>query len=399
MAQNWVVTWQKRLFLRTVDALLWPVSLVGRARRRPQSRAFRKILVLEFWHLGDAVLAEPFLRTLRQRFPASEIVLLCKPGTRTLLEPSGLVDRFILADIPWTAFSAKYSIKRYRSADFSGLVRRLRAERFDLTLDARMDVRSNVLTWLIGARRRIGFDSPGGRSLLTDRISPPTAASHKVSDWLGLLGPLGGVPEASPARLRPSDNASRSVGGQLDALGADRNRILVAVHPSARLAVRRWPLERFREIVNALAARDDVQVIVVQDPDGYGAELAEVPGVLTIRPGLDELVAYLNCCDLFIGNDSGPAHIAAAVGAPTVAIFGSAVSAWYRPLGLDHRVIQIDDMSCRPCFDHCTRSENFCITGISVQTVRNAVEESIGRVLARRSFAVDLNSVASDIPA
>ncbi len=316
-----------------------------------------------------------------------------------LLEPSGVVDRFIVADIPWTSFSGKYSPGRYRSADFYGLMRRLRAERFDLTLDARMDVRSNLLTWAIGARRRIGFDAPGGRALLTDRLPPPTERSHKVNDWLALLEPLGGPPELSPAVLTVSATTGAQVRQQLASLGADLQRIIVGVHPSARLAVRRWPLDRFRRVVESLAARDDVQVLLIQDPDGYGSELGRSPGVITVRPQLSELAAYLELCDMFIGNDSGPAHIAAAVGTPTITIFGSAVSEWYRPLGLGHRVVQVDEMPCRPCFDHCTRSENFCITGIPAERVLREVDASLAAVALTRSLAVDLTPLASDIPA
>jgi ADP-heptose:LPS heptosyltransferase len=110
-------------------------------------------------------------------------------------------------------------------------------------------------------------------------------------------------------------------------------------------------------------------------------------------------MAHLERCDLFIGNDSGPAHVAAAVGTPTIAIFGSAVSAWYRPLGAHHRVIQVDDMPCRPCFDHCTQSENFCITGIPVERVLREVEGVLDALVERRPIAVDLVSRRSEIPA
>lgn len=397
MAQNWVVTRQKRLFLAAIDILLWPLSRLDAALRGRPIEKIDKILVLEFWYLGDAVLAEPFLRGLRRRFPAAEITLLCKAPTRTLLEPSNLVDRFIVADIPWTAFSNKYAPGRYLRSDFAGLIRRLRSEHFDLTIDARMDVRSNLLTRAIGARRRVGFDVPGGRSLLTDRVPPPGATSHKVDDWLALLGPIGGPVAASAASLRVADTARASAGDTLAGLGLNHDKLIVGVHPSARQIVRRWPIARFRAVLERLAARDDVQVLVIQDPDGYGEELADMDGVVTVRPALDELMALLECMDLFIGNDSGPAHIAAAVGTPTVVIFGSAVSAWYRPLGEGHRVIQVDDMPCRPCFDQCTRSENFCITDITVERVLSEVDAQLQAIFAE-PLAVDLTSLASDIP-
>lgn len=406
MAQNWAVTGRKRLVLRAIDALLAPLHLLGRIQPDRARADPSKILVLEFWQLGDAVLAEPFLRALRHRFPAAEISLLCKSPTRTLLTPSGLIDRFLIADIPWTAFERKYALERYGDADFLALVRRLRAEKFDVTLDARMDLRSNLLTWSIGAPRRIGFDAPGGCSLLTDRVPPPAGASHKVEDWLALLAPFGVIPEAvvtPPELVVPAEDSVRGL-HSLHEAGFAAGAMLIAVHPSARQAVRRWPLERFGQLVRALASRPGVQVLLIQDPDGYAAELGDIPGVVTTRPSLSELPAQLQCCDLFIGNDSGPAHIAAAVGVPTLTIFGPQASAWYRPYGDGHRVVQLDNIACRPCFDHCTQSENFCITGISLARVLADVDEMLllgggSGAAAGAVDAVDLLPDSREIPA
>lgn len=385
MASNWVATRRKRIVLGAIDTLLWPLAALDRLRPKLLDRVPSKILVLEFWMLGDAVVAEPFLRQLRRRFPEAEISLLCKPATRTLLEPSALVDRFILADIPWTAFERKYAMRRYRDADFAGLLRRLRAERFDLTLDARMDLRSNILTRAIGARRRVGFDTAGGRSLLTDRVQPLADTSHKVEDWLALLTPFGVASQpTSPLLTVPPESTARARQTLAAAgLWVD-GRALIAINPSARLPVRRWPMSRFRSLVKILAARSDVSVVVIQDPDGYGDELSDIPGVVALRIPLDQLPAQLALCDLFVGNDTGPAHIAAAVGVPCITIFGSAVSAWYRPYGEQHRVVQVDDVPCRPCFDQCTQPENFCITDISLARVLEEVESALEHVLERR---------------
>lgn len=421
MAQNWVATGRKRLLLGAIDALVWPLDAMTRLvwhRSADVERDPRKILVLEFWRLGDAVLAEPFLRVLRERFPAAEISLLCREATRTLLQPSGVIDRFIVADIPWTASEHKYALHRYRDTGFSTLLRQLRAERFDVTIDARIDLRSNLLTRFTGARRRIGFDAPGGRSLLTDRVPAPVASSHKVEDWLAMLTPLGGRSESSSSGIVPklasklapklvtTPEAHARAERFFSEAGIGPDRLVVAIHPSAWSPVRRWPLARFAAVVQALTARDDVQVLLVNDPDGYAAELGQISGVVVTRPSLEDLVAQLARCQLFVGNDSGPAHIAAAVGVPTVTIFGPQVSLWYRPYGDNHRVVQIDDVPCRACFDRCTQAENFCITGISVSRVLVEIEAAIqslserGAVSSaeRDSGAVDLMPAAGEIP-
>ena len=379
MAQNWVVTPRKTRALRVLDALAAPIAAIGRVRRLGRSLSTERILVVEAWQLGDAVMAEPCLRALRERFPKATITLLCKPATRTLLEPSRLVDRYIVAELPWTAFSGKYAPRRYLDGTLAAHVRELRRERFDLTIDARGDVRANVLTWLTGARHRIGFSAPGSR-LLTHRVDGPSELTHKVFDWLAMLEPLGGVPAASAPRLVIDPAAAARVARALEEQGIDPADRLVVVHASARQDVRRWPLERFHALAQGLVSRGNVRVLAIADPDGYGESLGDIAGVVVVRPTLTELPAYLAAGDLFIGNDSGPAHIAAAVGTPTVTIFGPQVAGWYRPYGPGNAVVQIGEMWCRPCFDHCIRHENVCITGIDVDRVAVAVHEALSAI-------------------
>jgi ADP-heptose:LPS heptosyltransferase len=355
--------------------LLAPLSFVSRRRQRSTIPNVPRILVFEFWHLGDAVMLDPLLRALRGRFPRAEISLLCKPATRVLLEPGHLVDRFFEIDVPWTAFKDKYDWRRYVGSGFMAMIRELRRERFDVSIDSRMDVRSNILAWLVNARRRIGFDFPGGRGLLTDRLPAPGEGSHKVIDWLSMLAPIGGVPDEFAAPALDIPEATQAVvNASLHTLGITSDTRLVAVYPSAGQMVKRWPIHRFVEVVTALEKLEDTRVLVLVDPDGYGEILGEA-GAICVRASLAELPAFLSRCALFIGNDTGPAHMAAAVGVPTITIFGPGVSNWYRPFGPGHRVVQVDRMPCRPCFDNCTQLTNICLQSIPTERVLDVVNE------------------------
>lgn len=385
MARNWASSPRKTRALHVVDLLTTPLAALDRlARRRPPAGladAPSRILVIECWQLGDAVMAVPFLRALRERFPRAHLALLCKAATRSLLEPSALVDEYVVADLPWTAFTGKYALHRYTDGTLAALIGDLRRARFDVTIDARADVRANVLTWLTRARRRIGFGGAGSR-LLTDLVPGPGDDTHKVEDWMALLAPLGAEAAASEPRIALDPEAAASVERWLAEHRVEPGTRLVGIHPSARLAVRRWPLDRFAALARALQSRADVRVIWFVDPDGYAEELASTGDVIVAQPTLRELPVLLAACDLFVGNDSGPAHIAGAVGTPTVTIFGPQVAAWYRPFGAEHRVVQLDDVPCRPCFDQCARPEHVCLTGIDAARVLAVVDERLDDLVA-----------------
>lgn len=397
MARNWANSPTRTRALRVADAILSPLSIASTLSGTKPLPDTPRILVFEFWHLGDAVMAEPFLRALRGRFPRAEISLLCKPATRVLLEPGGMVDRFIEIDVPWTSFDRKYELRRYTNARFISTIKALRRERFDVTVDSRMDIRSNILARIIGASRRIGFDVPGGRGLLTDRVPDRGESSHKVVDWLAMLDAFGKPESSSPAPvLKVPGPVQAAADAHLRALGLTPETTLVALHPSARQAVRRWPLERFTEIAGDLSKIPNTRVVVFVDPDGYGESLAST-GATCIRASLPALPAYLSRCTLFIGNDTGPAHIAAAVGCTTVTIFGPGAIEWFRPYGEGQHVIAIEPMPCRPCFDRCIRETNICLQSLSTARVMEVALRVIAASQGRSTNCVDDRASTGEI--
>ena len=342
-------------------------------------------------------MVDPLLRELRRRLPDAEITLLCKPASRTLLEPSGVVDRFIEIDVPWTAFDGKYQLHRYTDPRFLATIRALRKERFDMSIDSRMDLRSNMLAWIIGARRRVGFDVPGGRGLLTDRIRDPGEGSHKVEDWAAMLDAVGGgVVPPVPPRIDVDPGTQARVDAMLRELGVTPDTTLVAMHPSARQAVRRWPLDRFAELAEAIGSLPGTRVLVIVDPDGYGESL-RATGALCVRASLAELPAYLRRCVAFVGNDSGPAHVAAAVGAVTVTVFGPGAMQWFRPYGPGHRIAFVEPMPCRPCFDRCVLPTNVCLQDLPTAMVQDIIEEVLASLPAGESSRVDWRPAAGEI--
>jgi ADP-heptose:LPS heptosyltransferase len=340
MARTWPVTRRKKLLLKVFDTVAKPIASVAMREKRPAT-SIDRILVLELWHMGDVVLCTSILQRLREMYPAARITLLAKEHARELLANSGLVDDIVAFDFPWTAMTAKYAPARYDRAAITSVVRELRARQFDLSLDCRMDLRSNVLTKAIGASRRIGYDFGGGGFLLTDALPAPPADQHKVDDWMGLLSPLvkTGQAVAPDPRLAVTDAERADAARLLASYDVAPEDIILGVHPGGSHEAKRWSPDLFAAAARELSARHGARALVFIDPDGCGSDMQAGHDAIFIRTSIREMMALLTRCRLLLCNDSGPMHIAAALGIPVVAVFQTGSPSAYGPRGLGHTVV------------------------------------------------------------
>ena len=344
MARTWPVTRRKRLLLSTFDRVAGPISSMVLRNVTGESRAVKKILVLELWHMGDVILATPVMQCLRSMYPDARITLLAKEHGRELLQGSPLVDEIVTFDFPWTATNGKYNPSRYDRAAISQVVRKLRKEEFELSLDCRMDLRSNVLTRSIGAKRRVGYDFGGGGFLLTDALPPPPADQHKVDDWMALLQPLrdsgaGDIPTVPDPSLVVTEDEKAEAIKLLEASDISKHDIVVGIHPGGSHEAKRWSIDNFGELGRKLGERHRAKLVVFVDPDGCGSDMQTANDALFVRTSIREMMALFTRCDMVVCNDSGPMHAAAALGVPVVAIFRTGNPRAYGPRGLNHTVV------------------------------------------------------------
>lgn len=293
----------------------------------------KRILVVELWNIGDVVLTVPFLAQLRAILPDAEITLLARPFAAEILAGTGLVDRFIEADLTWNAEGRAFNPLKYDWAGLRRAVRALREQKFDLAFQCRPHVREYVLLALSGARRRVGYAKPRWDRALTDPIAIDDSDLQKKDAWLRLLAPFGGIREIEIPTLAVSGEEQLWATEFLRVNGADASNLLVAVHPGASVPEKRWPIERFEEVARTLGNRAKVDVLAFIEPSGYGSSLAGVGGAIPAKVELRQMMALLAKCDLLVCNDSGPMHIAGALGVPTVAVFGSGINRLFAPLG------------------------------------------------------------------
>jgi heptosyltransferase-2 len=234
--------------------------------------------------------------------------------------------------------------------------------------------RSALIAKLSGIARRIGFDSSAGSFLLTDTV-PFSWLMHDLERNLSLTLPLG-------AGAAPSSGESRYVAPPAmtpKLAGLLPDGPLAGVHPGSAWATKRWLPERFAELCVRLKA-DGFTPVLVGGPDdrALGARIAQDSGALDLvgRTDLEELKALMGRLSVFVTNDSGPMHLAAAAGVPVVAIFGATTrELGFFPYGPGHRVVEAD-LACRPCGLHgaraCPEGHFLCMRLLTVDQVHAA---------------------------
>jgi len=344
MAQTWRVTPAKKLVFHAIDAIGAPFRPLLSPRPASDLRP-GNILVLEPWHIGDVVLATAFLDALRSRFPEARITVLGKPHAEELLRNSGLADEVVVFDLPWTAKDGKYRPQRYDRGEIGALIERLRGAAFDLTVDARMDLRSNLLTWMTKAPMRVGYAFGGGNFLLTHPVPASPDSAHRVDDWLALLQPIQSLSTSAPDQtsrefkpvLRVTDYEREEAWRTLNRLGLTAGDTIVGIHGGASDERRMWPLSSYLSVARKLEEKFGSRTLLFLEPDASGPP--EGFDGAAVRTSLREMMALFTCCTVLLCNDSGPMHIADALDVAVVAVFLTGNPVWHRPYRENQEVV------------------------------------------------------------
>ncbi len=338
-----------------------------------------KLLLLEFWGFGDLTFATTLIGEASKDW---DITVVGKGYARPLLAATFPALCFETYDPPWTVFRGKYKLWKWDWSALIRLIARLRRGRFDAAVSVRQDPRDHLLMWLTGARRRVGFPRGASGVLLTECARRSREKQHRVEDWrdLGAAMGLRGMESAAPFLDRARYRTER-----VDSLLEGVSKPLICLHAGARIAVRRWPEAYFATILRNLRALYDFHLVLIPDPDGYGSGLAALSDSVAPALSAPEFVDLLGRVDLLVCNDSGPGHIAASCGRPTISIFGPTDPDWFRPWGDNHQVVIRDICPLRPCFDYCQFPEPYCLTKLLPETVWPEIRQHVERVLGRTS--------------
>ncbi|MGA3399264.1 MAG: glycosyltransferase family 9 protein [Acetobacteraceae bacterium] len=363
-----------------------------------------RILVVKLDHIGDFVSGLPAIRRLKALFPLASITVLAGRHARGFASMEPAIDELIEFDF----FHARSQLgeKELTKEDFLELRAQLAPYRFDLAVDLRKHLSTRDVLQYTGARFLAGYDYMGQFPFLDIALewegdkSLQRKRSHIVDDLLALVEAIA-TACGTDRNLLPAPVARPDPETLPDAVRALFHKPVVAMHIGAGNITKTWPAEYFSALIDLLTERNGVAVMLIGGPDER--EAAEALRETLLRPDavgsvvgetpLDELPRLLSACCLYIGNDSGPKHIAAALGVPTIGIHSGVVDAIeWGPVG--RRAVALRrNMTCSPCY--LARAED-CPRGLAC--LRH-LDPSVVYQTAAMLLARPMTWVASDAPA
>lgn len=339
----------------------------------PSAPKPQRILVVRLDRIGDVVLSTPVIQALREAFPQAFIAMMVRSACQEILEGNPYCNQILLYDKEGIHRSAWQTLKYAMG---------LRKWQFDTALVLHPSNRSHWMPFLAGIPVRVGYDRKQPW-LLTHRVphNKQEGAYHEAEYSLQLLQVFGVKAKEPRLSLAVSVQAMKRLEERLAAASIGPQDVVVAIHPSASCVSKRWMPERFAAVADRLIKERGAKICIVAGKEdaavaGQVAQAMHSPAVnLAGQLTLGELAALMRRSKLLISNDSGPVHIAAAVGTPVVDIFGRnerglSPKRW-GPLGAGHRVIH-KEVGCVTCLAHRCDIQFLCLTEITPENVYEA---------------------------
>ncbi len=342
----------------------------------------KRILLIQLGDIGDVVLTTPTIKVLKENHPGGEIFVLVRRYARELIEDCPWVDGVISVDKDKRKFRDEIVYQR-------DLLLELRRKRFQLAVDLRAGTRGAILSFLSGARLRIGRYRGDGKlwrnRLFTHLVRPENELSqYSTLHSLNLLTPFNLRTRNTCPELTVTEDKERSAANILRKANVPLDRPIIALHPFSRWRYKEWPIRNHVALINHMGSRYRVSTVVTgsSDEKDRAAEIVGGAGVdaysLAGKTSIGELAGVLKKCRLLIGIDSAAVHIAAAVGTPTVTIFGPSSPISWAPRGRQHKVVY-KDLACVPCRRKgCNDSEvSRCLDELSVGEVIPVIDKGL----------------------
>lgn len=342
----------------------------------------QNILLIQLGDIGDVILTIPCIRALKETFPAAYIYVAVRDKASGIIE----LCEWSSGVIPIT------NKKRGLVAEIGHQIRffsKLRSLRFDLAIDMRTGTRGAIIAFLSGAGKRLAFFAPDGKlwrnRVFTNLVVPKYIIDQHMVDYnLGLLAPFKIIPKERKPQIRIPLESQRAIKDLFLKEGISGDLPLVAIQPFSLWQYKEWPQEKFVALINWIKEKYNLPILITGGPDERqrAADLATKAGKevynMAGKTSIEMYAALLSLCRLMISVDSAGPHLAAAVGTPTVTIYGPSSPDVWAPIGRQHLVVQ-KKLACVPCsLTGCEGSMvSRCIVDLDVDEVKLAVEKQL----------------------
>jgi ADP-heptose:LPS heptosyltransferase len=337
----------------------------------------KKILVIKLRAIGDVLLSTPVLKNLRHNFKDAEIDFLTEPPSREIIEGNPFVDNLIIFDRRDKSFSSFLNLRR---------------KKYDLVIDLFCNPRSALMTFTSGARYRVGYAFKGRSYAYNIKLKPRKEVHHNVEFNLDALRSLGlEIVDKNPY-LPIDESAEKFAEKFFDENDLD-NKLTVALIPVGTWETKRWELKKFAELGDIIAKNFNAEILIIWGNEKEFEEVMTISSFMNAKPiipprtSLKQLSAILKRCSFAIANDTGPMHISAVVGTPTLGIFGPTNPYAQGPFGEKHLWVRNEEIDCLGCNLTKCPIGNKCMTELKVVTVYSAflklVEKNKDRITSK----------------
>lgn len=336
---------------------------------------FRNILVVKLSAIGDVIHALPVAQALKRQYPSSKITWIVEKPAYDLLTMNPNIDEIILFEKP--KFKSVAGLLEHGPK----LAKLLKSHYFDLVLDLQGLFKSAALAWLSGAKKKIGYCDMRELSWL---ISEPVCGAHKnghvIERYLDVARYLGCEVKEPQFCLSTSEQDSKATAHILAAAGLNPESPYVVIAPGTNWQSKCWPVRHYTELAGILTQKYRCQIVLIggsQDDesakliqDHANARIVNLIGKTTLK----QLACVLQKSKLFIGGDTGPMHLAAAMGSRVIALFGPSDALRNGPYGTQNFIIKAE-ISCSPCFKRTCDTID-CMRNITVADVVSKIEQN-----------------------
>ncbi|MFH1455959.1 MAG: glycosyltransferase family 9 protein [archaeon] len=349
--------------------------------RVPSSKKVRNILMLKFWGFGNIIMATPTIRAVKKKYPFAKITFVTLSKNKNILEKNLDVDEIIYFQVENLSQVVK---------DVLNLMLTFRKNKYDLILDLEQFARtSSILAYLSGTKKRVGFTTQGqGRGFMYPIKVVYNNDQHMVKTFTDIAKAVGANPDNYDlTKLDYSKEDEEYVNDYWDMVGVTKNDFIIGMHVSSgeNVTARRWPKQNFAKLADEFIKTYKAKIVLTGAPSEKDA-VQEVIDMIknkgnvvnsTGKVNLSQLAALIDRCDVFVSNDTGPMHMAAAVSTPTLSFFGPNTPYLYGPWQ-KNKIDFFLDLDCSPCITNFNNKSTNCKDAKCLKqiTVKDVMEKS-----------------------